>query len=815
MILYHNKAGTLRLLMNMKGSVFIDLAVPATWTLVVTMLINTLDREFIQQYMSVRHPFSLQVYLFLIGFQTIFRTNMAHWRFWEARTQVNMMIARWMQSFLQTKAFMMARVACFKGTAEERLNFAAKMREALERQATYFTVLNAVALNSLSEMKTTDDPSQWDQLEHTFRPKDPHRCRVVETFNEPRFERVPYVQKLAIVGKPSRRDCDIIMGTHDKVLMVMMWITEELSNLVMSDKLTVPAPIVSRPYQELSNGSLGYEQALKIALVPFPFVFHQVSKVSMLILLISAPPFSCFFTESRILAPILAVLVIVGYLGLHHTSLQLEEPYGQDANDQPLFDLQFDFCAFVRQTLETDLPGEQRLGLGRYPKQKIVEVKKDELNARGNVKRKSGTRMSMGELGLDGADASRGMAEMAVFSDDEDENLIVEAEAHPIVQNLNKKLREQEQTVFPTWLDPELLPDYDISHLTKKFKDPDVATWVYRLIREEFPGRLPPRGNSGGGLIAELEEAKKENFELESKVTALEDETASLERELKNAREGAVESSEGVLPPNWHTARDTTQDLEYRKEISELDSEVARLRSSLDVARMKARHYTPEAELEPVEEEVITLVKDKCRIERNLTRISKAHVEATENLEKSMREQMRIQKDAIAEAQLEFMALNNKFEAELEEQEKRHGEELELVRVEEKGRQEREAKDEATRAKQEKADRTKKLVGQLQQLSQGYANESLSNVIHTSMEAKVKRSARQARRAAKKKAEQPASAWQEAGSEPQSPSGNGRDPPSPNGGDEILDIEEIDGDQEIPSLEELTRLGQEHLLEEP
>ena len=37
-----------------------------------------------------------------------------------------------------------------------------------------------------------------------------------------------------------------------------------------------------------------------------------VVQVSMLILLISAPPFSCFFTESRILAPILAVLVIVG-----------------------------------------------------------------------------------------------------------------------------------------------------------------------------------------------------------------------------------------------------------------------------------------------------------------------------------------------------------------------------------------------------------------------------------------------------------------------------------------------------------------------
>jgi predicted membrane chloride channel (bestrophin family) len=786
MILYYNKAGTLRLLMNMKGSVFLDLALPATWTLVVTMLINTLDRDFIQQYMSVRHPFSLQVYMFLVGFQTIFRTNMAHWRFWEARTQVNMMIARWMQSFLQTKAFIMASVACFKGTHEERLDYAAKMRECLERQATYFTVLNAVALNSLSEMKTSDDPSTWDQLEHTFRAKDPHRCRIVEAFTEPRFERTPYVQKLSIVGKPSRRDCEILMSTHDKVLMVMMWITEELSYLVMSKKLPVPAPIVSRPYQELSNGSLGYEQALKIALVPFPFVFHQVSKVSMLIMLLAAPPFACFFTESRFLAPILATLVIIGYLGLHHTSLQLEEPYGQDANDQPLYDLQFDFCSFVRQTIETDLPGEDLLGLGKLPKKKIVEDEKKAVGGGfGQAKmRKTPTRMTMTDLGLTSADDSR--AKTPIFMDDEDDCITVEADAHPIVHNLNLKLKEQGQATFPVWLDPDLLPDYDISHLTKKFKDHDVAVWVYRLIREEFPGKLPPRGTGTGGLSAELEESKAENFELESKVVALEDETASLSRELKIAREGAIEGSEGVLPPTWHTARDTVHDLEYRKEISELDSEVERLHSALDVARMRARHYTPEEELDEVEEEIIQLVKDKCRLERNMSRISKAHVAATESLEKQMREQMRIQKDLISEAQLEFMTLNNKFEAELEEQEKRHEEELSLVRVEEKGRKEKEAKAEALRLKQEKQEHTKRLVGQLKQLTQGYPNESLSNVISTSMEQKQKRMDRKARRAAKK------AAWEGEKAAAESPN-----PPSPGSGDEIVEVEEIDGDQAI------------------
>merc|ERR1719171_1611577 len=218
-----------------------------------------------------------------------------------------------------------------------------------------------------------------------------------------------------------------------------------------------------------------------------------------------------------------------------------------------------------------------------------------------------------------------------VFADEEDDMVTVEAKADPVVETLNSKLKEQGQVTFPVWMDAQLLPDYDITHLTKKFKDPDVAVWVYRLIREEFPGQLPPRGSGTGGLLAELEESKAENFELEAKVAALEDETASLNHELKLAREGAIEGSEGVLPPNWHTARDTVQDLEYRKEISELDSEVERLHSALDVARMRARHYTPEEDLDEVEEEIIQLVKDKCRLERNMNRISKAHVEATES----------------------------------------------------------------------------------------------------------------------------------------------------------------------------------------
>jgi len=192
--------------------------------------------------------------------------------------------------------------------------------------------------------------------------------------------------------------------------------------------------------------------------------------------------------------------------------------------------------------------------------------------------------------------------------------------------------------------------------------------------------------------------------------------------------------------------------------------------------------------------------------ERNMNRTAKAHKDATESLEKRMREEMRIQKDLISEAQLEFMTLNNKFEASLEEQEKRHEEELSLARVEERGQKEKEAKQEAQRAKkQERQDQTKRLVGQLKQLTQGYPNESLATVISTAMEQKQKRQERQAKRDAKK------AAWEKEQARAREAENMLL---SPSGGAEVIDVEEvneIDGDEAI--LEDAVL--EDAVLEEP
>ena len=43
--------------------------------------------------------------------------------------------------------------------------------------------------------------------------------------------------------------------------------------------VAAPPPIVSRIFQELSNGLLGFENAYKVARTPFPFPYAQIVQV--------------------------------------------------------------------------------------------------------------------------------------------------------------------------------------------------------------------------------------------------------------------------------------------------------------------------------------------------------------------------------------------------------------------------------------------------------------------------------------------------------------------------------------------------------
>lgn len=66
-------------------------------------------------------------------------------------------------------------------------------------------------------------------------------------------------------------------GPYAKVALCTMWWQEFLSREYLNGSTgAVAPPIISRLYQYISDGAVGYNQARKIAYVPFPFVHAQV-----------------------------------------------------------------------------------------------------------------------------------------------------------------------------------------------------------------------------------------------------------------------------------------------------------------------------------------------------------------------------------------------------------------------------------------------------------------------------------------------------------------------------------------------------------
>mmetsp|Transcript_97005 Transcript_97005/g.172660 ORF Transcript_97005/g.172660 Transcript_97005/m.172660 type:complete len:273 (+) Transcript_97005:2-820(+) len=156
--------------------------------------------------------------------------------------------------------------------------------------------------------------------------------------------------KLAIIGQMKRDEFNdlnaqprqrvtIMKGEQhlDRPIYVFEWICEDVNELI---ELTgIPAPILSRVYQELSNGMLGFSQSIKMADIPFPFPFSQLMSVIMRMFTLVAPVGVAHFTQGSFLTPLLTFGITLVYWSLMGIAQELENPYAHGANQLPVIDL--------------------------------------------------------------------------------------------------------------------------------------------------------------------------------------------------------------------------------------------------------------------------------------------------------------------------------------------------------------------------------------------------------------------------------------------------------------------------------------------
>jgi len=144
-------------------------------------------------------------------------------------------------------------------------------------------------------------------------------------------------------------------------LQVLEWINELVSQV--QPKLMTPPPVLSRVYQELSNGMLGFNQSLKLADVPFPFIFAQILEAMLTIFLVIAPLVVVVITGVDLrhwLTPFATSVVVMSFWSLNEMAKELENPFGDDVNDVPIANGHERFVEALTQVYYASIPEDQQ-----------------------------------------------------------------------------------------------------------------------------------------------------------------------------------------------------------------------------------------------------------------------------------------------------------------------------------------------------------------------------------------------------------------------------------------------------------------------
>ncbi len=150
-----------------------------------------------------------------------------------------------------------------------------------------------------------------------------------------------------VLGGVSDAEIDLLQrarGPLAKTALVTMWLQEFISREFEKGALgKTPPPVVSRLYQFVSDGMIGYNQARKVAYVPFPFAHTQLTTFYVVVIIFLLPILMLTFVHKVIAAALLNGLTVGVFVGLWQVSNELEDPFRNVPNDLPLNYFQAEF----------------------------------------------------------------------------------------------------------------------------------------------------------------------------------------------------------------------------------------------------------------------------------------------------------------------------------------------------------------------------------------------------------------------------------------------------------------------------------------
>mmetsp|Transcript_59661 Transcript_59661/g.141962 ORF Transcript_59661/g.141962 Transcript_59661/m.141962 type:complete len:596 (-) Transcript_59661:54-1841(-) len=233
-------------------------------------------------------------YAFVLGFLLVFRTSNAYARFWEGASSVQQVRGEWYNAI--------SSVIAFSSRDPQKEYEVRRFQQCLIR------LMSMLYCSALYQMSTD----------------------LADDF-----------QVLNVQGiEPA--SLDYLATKEDKSEVILQWIQRHVVDGMNSGVVSVPAPIVSRVFQELSRGIVTVQDCIKISEFIFPFPYAQMCSIMLLIYWFVTPVMCASLLESWWWSAMLSGLSTLMLWSLYYIALEIEMPFGQGDNHLPLIAMQDD-----------------------------------------------------------------------------------------------------------------------------------------------------------------------------------------------------------------------------------------------------------------------------------------------------------------------------------------------------------------------------------------------------------------------------------------------------------------------------------------
>jgi predicted membrane chloride channel (bestrophin family) len=303
----------------------------------------------------IAHNFSGNLMGLIIGYLLVMRTNMALDRWMEGIGEIQNMLARWRNAYSALNAFLAGK----KGEPEVFY----KLDNFRTRVAHWFALMSCIAIATLragthlrldhipvrpkfgqavrGRKKSLASCSQDDVGGHGF-------AKEILTVQAPGGVKI---LNLSVLHEPTSEEVTELEKSKDKVYTVFCWIMQAFMIEIREGRIDAPPPILTFVYSEMSNGMLGFHQALKVARVPFPFPFAQMVACALGMWLFCLPFYIDVFSHMVFMTTITCFILPVAYVGLNSISVELEAPFGVAENNVDIEERHEAFVCFIEDML--------------------------------------------------------------------------------------------------------------------------------------------------------------------------------------------------------------------------------------------------------------------------------------------------------------------------------------------------------------------------------------------------------------------------------------------------------------------------------